>query len=375
MHPIVSKILPPSVLGLIIQNRTSFSRFLRYLRLSPQNHIKFLRLRKSHPAKQQPCFSDPSKLKIACILDEFSFECFRFEAEFQQIDPDSWKKDLTAYKPDLIFVEAAWRGKNGKWYKKVSEISNELVDLLYWARENDVPSLFWHKEVPPHFRTFLRVSKMFDFIFLTDADGIPKYRKKIGHSRVFFLPFACQPKIHNPVQNSVRRDSMIYAGTFYPEYKYPERYHDFLRLYDALAPIVPIDIYDRSAGKGPYTFPENMREHIRGSLPYPELISAYRSYEYGLNMNSVKHSKSMCARRVFELAASNTLVVGNYSSAVKAFFGDLTICSDAKGEITERITLLKNDSHLRDKTKLLALRKVLTEHTYGLRLRHLLKTP
>ncbi len=41
----------------------------------------------------------------------------------------------------------------------------------------------------------------------------------------------------------------------------------------------------------------------------------------------------MFARRVFELMASNTLVVSNYSKGVRLLFGELVIASDAKAEL------------------------------------------
>jgi hypothetical protein len=51
---------------------------------------------------------------------------------------------------------------------------------------------------------------------------------------------------------------MIYAGTFYPEHKYPDRYRNFIDLYNGLEPEIEIDIFDRSSGKGNYTFPSNI---------------------------------------------------------------------------------------------------------------------
>ena len=53
----------------------------------------------------------------------------------------------------------------------------------------------------------------------------------------------------------------------------------------------------------------------------------------------------MFARRVFELMASNTLVVSNFSRAMRIQFGDLVISSDDESEIINRIdsSLESND--------------------------------
>lgn len=369
----MSRFLPPKAQRVAIKYKTIIFRYLRFLTLTPANWVLFRRLICSEPKQFTFSISDLKNCKVACVLDEFSYESFKFEANFQQINPKSWKSDIESFKPDFVLIESAWRGKQNLWIKKISEISNEIIELLDWADQNHVPTVFWHKEVPPHFSTFMTVSKMFDFIFLTDGDCIESYKEAVGHQNVFLLPFACQPAIHNPIQDRPRQNAMIYAGTFYPEYKYPDRYKNFMEIFEGLEPLIMIDIYDRSAGKGMYTFPEKFRQYIRGSLPFSEVSEAYRAYEYGLNMNSVKNSNTMCSRRVFELIASNTIVVGNDSKAVKNYFGDLTISSDSKEEVIRRFVRLKNDPEYKDKIKLQAIRKIFSEHTYKQRLQTILR--
>lgn len=363
----LGRYLPPKIQRVVVKYKNILFGLSRFFDVSPAHWIRFFKLAGKEHNPFHLNIIENHTCKVACIFDEFSFECFQPEANFMQIDLTTWQSDLENFKPDMILIESAWRGKGGKWTKKISKISNELIDVLYWAQKNSIPTVFWHKEVPPHFSTFMQVTKMFDYIFLTDADCVLPYRKKVGHERVYFLPFACQPKIHHPIQESARVNAMIYAGSFYPEYKYPDRYKNFMDICDGLSPLIKIDIYDRNAGKDIYPFPEKFQKDIKGSLPFAEVCKAYRSYEYGLNMNSVKKSGSMCSRRVFELIASNTYVIGNASVAVKNFFGDLTICSDSKTEIIQKFTELQNDPLHEEKIKLLALRKIMNQHTYGSR--------
>ncbi len=368
----MGRYLPPRIQRVVVKYKNILFGLSRFLDVSPAHWFRFFELAGKEHTPFQLNITSNAGCKVASILDEFSFECFQPEANFLQIGVATWKSDLENFKPDIIFVESAWRGKDGKWMKKVSKISNELIDVLYWAKKNSVPTVFWHKEVPPHFSTFMQVTKMFDYIFLTDADCVLPYRAKVGHERVYFLPFACQPKIHHPIQEAERLNAMIYAGSFYPEYKYPDRYKNFMDICDGLSPLIKIDIYDRNAGKDIYPFPEKFRKDIKGSLPFAEVCKAYRSYEYGLNMNSVKKSSSMCSRRVFELIASNTYVIGNASDAVKNFFGDLTICSDSKTEIVQKFIELQNNPIYKEKVKLLAIRKIMNEHTYASRFAEIL---
>ena len=48
----------------------------------------------------------------------------------------------------------------------------------------------------------------------------------------------------------------------------------------------------------------------------------YKESEFGLNFNTVTDSNTMFARRVFELMASNTVVLSNYSKGVYRLFKD-----------------------------------------------------
>ncbi len=94
-------------------------------------------------------------------------------------------------------------------------------------------------------------------------------------------------------------------------------------------------------------------------------IKHIKGYRYGINMNTIKQSQTMFARRVFELLASNTVVVSNFSRGVRLLFGDLVISSDDAAELHRRLKpFCANDIDYR-KFRLLGLRKVMEEHTYA----------
>ncbi|MCB1196803.1 MAG: glycosyltransferase [Deltaproteobacteria bacterium] len=308
------------------------------------------------------------QMNILCIMDTFSFETFKYEANFIQVTPNDWKDVCQTVKPDLLFVESVWQGKDHTWKGKISEISNEIIEIIAWAQQNNIPTVFWHKEVPPHFFTFMRVSKLFDFIFLTDENCIDRYKKSVAHERVYVLPFGCQPKIHNPVTTGSREQAAFFAGTYYPHYKYPIRAENFDALFDAISRYVDIHIYDRLDGKGKYRFPSKYTNHVHGSVPFSEMKNIYKKYQFGINMNSVKNSNTMYSRRVLELMASNTFVVGNHSDGIKKEFGDVMICSDDYKVIESSFKQIFSDQDVRQSLTLQGLRKVLKNHTCGQRL-------
>ena len=90
-----------------------------------------------------------------------------------------------------------------------------------------MPVVFWSKEDPVHFGVFLKVAQAADFVFTTDADCVGLYKTCVGHDRVYYLPFAAQPKIHNPLEEYERQNKFCFAGSFYVRYQ--ERSNVFMR--------------------------------------------------------------------------------------------------------------------------------------------------
>ncbi|MNO52386.1 Chromosome partition protein Smc [compost metagenome] len=313
-----------------------------------------------------------SRLKMACVMDEFTFGSYRYECDLMQLTPTNWKAELEGFGPELLFIESAWRGKDELWGSKVGHNSKELQDILAWCRQNKVPTVFWNKEDPVHFETFLTTAKQFDHVFTTDIDCIHRYKGALGHDRVYLLPFACQPALHNPIELYERKDAFCFAGAYYA--RYPERTRDLGNFVCELPKFRPLEIFDRNFGKNDanYQFPEEYQPYIVGTLPFEKIDTAYKGYRYAINLNSIKQSQSMFARRVFELLGCNTITVSNFSRGVRLLFGDLVVTTDNGEEMLRRLQLLAEDPLNSDKLKLAALRKVMQEHTYTQRLEYVL---
>jgi glycosyltransferase involved in cell wall biosynthesis/spore maturation protein CgeB len=322
----------------------------------------------AEPVPMLPTFEDFAaslkRLKVACIMDEFTFNSYRNECNLLQLTPSQWQQELDGFKPELLFIESAWRGKDELWGNKVGHRSEELVGIIEWCRRHKVPTVFWNKEDPVHFETFLNTAQMFDYVFTTDIDCIHRYKAALGHDRVYLLPFACQPTTTNPLETFERKDAFCFAGAYYV--RYPERTRDLGNFVSTLAAYRPVEIYDRNYGKSDpnYQFPSEYQPFIVGNLPFDQIDKAYKGYRYAINLNSIKQSQSMFARRVFDLLASNTVTVSNFSRGVRLFFGDLAVTTDSGDEVVRRIEALGKDGAAARKFRLAGLRKVMREHTY-----------
>lgn len=311
------------------------------------------------------------QLKIACIMDDFTFGSYQPEAQLQQLTPTDWQTELEDFQPELLFIESAWRGKDELWGSKVGHNASELQQIVRWCKTRGTPTMFWNKEDPVHFETFLTTAKQFDFVFTTDMDCIHRYKAALGHDRVYFLPFACQPSVHNPIELYERKDAFCFAGAYYA--RYPERTRDLGNFVAKLPEFRPVEIYDRNYGKNDpnYQFPAEYQPFIVGTLPFSEIDRAYKGYRYAINLNSIKQSQTMFARRVYELLGCNTVTVSNYSRGVRLMFGDLVITTDSGEEMVRRLQALAGDEESSGKLRLAALRKVMLEHTYEQRLNYI----
>lgn len=311
-------------------------------------------------------------LRVAAVMDPFSLASFGPECELVPLRPDDWQQTLRRAPPHLLLVESAWTGEQGEWRGQVERAHPHIRSLVASCRAAGIPTVFWNKEDPLHFEAFLPTARLFDHVFTTDALSIPRYVRSLGHRRVGLLAFGLQPRTHHPVSDdgSEREAASVFAGAWYGNLA--ERCADFERVADALALAGSLVIHDRNAGSAePHQrYPEKYSRDLRPSVPYADTPALFRRYRIGINLNTIKSSPTMFARRVLELAGCNCSVYGNHSEAMALLFGDLTVCSDDPSVLLDEAW-----RELRDpnglpyrQRRLRALRKVLAEHTWSRRL-------
>lgn len=301
------------------------------------------------------------QLRVAGIMDRFTLECFSPECVLKEVTPTGWREEMDAFKPELLFIESAWEGKDGLWHDKINRCAPELYGLADYCHENGIPVVFWNKEDPVYTDTFISTARLADVVFTTEIECVEKYKTVLKHDCVYHLHFAAQPTIHNPIERMERKDKFCFAGAYYHRYEQRSRVFDNFARY--FIENKGLDIYDRNypSPRPEHKFPDKYNQYILGRLDPSEIDVAYKGYTFGINMNSIPQAQTMFARRIFELMASNTIVVGNFGRGIKNYFGDLAISTDDLDTLKRRLEVCESDSDLR-KWRLLALRKVLREH-------------
>lgn len=317
-------------------------------------------------------------IRVACILDTFSYECFKYECSLEQLRSGEWKKQIYRIKPHFLFVESAWRGIDDTWRNKLVNIQkkpqSEIRELIEYCNKKKIKTVFWNKEDPPNYGYFIETAKLFDTIFTTDKNSIKRYKKDVGHNQIYELPFAAQPAIHNPVHTSfVSKENVAFAGTWYAK-KYPQRQQDMNILLNP-AKKWGLHVFDRMYefnGNNNYRYPDNFLPYIAGSLDYETMLKAYRLYKVFLNVNSVSSSPTMFSRRVFETLACGTNVISTYSKGIKDMFKGIVLLSKSDEDTSKYLARIVSDPQYNQRLSVLGVRKANSKHRYEHRFNYIL---
>ena len=260
-------------------------------------------------------------IRVSTILDEFSHQALAPEWDQHPLTTTNAAAQLAAIGPSLVLVESAWDGNGGAFRDEVADFTRRnpspLSDVLSAAGELSIPTVFWNTEDPVHFDTFAPAAAGFDWIFTTDEDCVPRYRELAGHDRVAALPFAAQPRIHNPLgAGGPRLDRACFAGSWPADHD-AEGGRDVAMLLRPILDAGLLDIFDRWRWAPPvHASRDRTPRRCSVCAPIVNCSRDYRRYACFLDVNSVKSSPTMCSRRVFELLACR------HAGRVDAIAGD-----------------------------------------------------
>lgn len=323
-----------------------------------------------------------NQVKVAAVLDEFSFNCFKYECDMISVERSTWKKQLDDFQPDLFLCESAWSGSDSElrpWKGHVYASCNfnyqnrtEILGILDYCKERGIPTVFWNKEDPSHFddkeHNFVDTAVRFDYVFTTDKPTVERYKKEYGVENVDVLPFAVQPRLFNPIESGHRSNDVVFAGSWYSNHV--DRCDDMLDIFQAISDSgKQLKIYDRFYGSGDpsHEFPPQYQNVVNKPVPNDQVAKVYKESHFGLTINTETKSPTMFARRIFELMACNTFVISNYSYGVDEYFGQ-NVAFVGKG----RNDLLDLSDEIIRRSKAENLQNVLTHHTYEKRFKQIL---
>lgn len=318
-------------------------------------------------------------VKVACILDEFSYNCFSYDCNLLQLKSMTWEKQIKEFDPQILLVESAWDGICKTWIEKIAcdkKLDETLEQLVNYCKKNNITTIFFNKEGLVNFHYFEKSSSIFDYIFVSDENIIPYQIKVCNHNNVYPLSFAAQPKIHNSInKNKYKLGVFAFAGGWYSDI-HEDRLKDFECIVKP-ALSYGLHIYDRNFHQREMLefidkyWPKEYLNNIVGKLEYKYMVEAYKNYSLFLNVNSVQNSSYMVSRRVYEILACKTLILTSYSKCINDNFHDYIFTSKNKEETINYLDKFLSNANLYEKEGKKAQRYILENHTYKHRLKEI----
>ena len=288
-----------------------------------------------------------SNTRIAIICDQFYWDSMYSAADFVYVRPDSWKSDIIGI--DCLLVVSAWHGlHNGTdWQGLPYENSKRRLlayEVIDACKAMKIPTVFYSKEDPPSYKEFLGIAKRCDYVFTSAEECVADYRRDCGHDRVWPLSFCINPEYHNPVgmRHGRKENGVIFSGSWMT--KFPERCRDLSAMFDGvLAAKREMRIIDRCYNlrdNDRYRYPDKYVATLSPAIEHKDLQKIHKLYDWAVNINTVRDSRTMFANRVFELQASGNLLLSNYSLGVSNMFPTVFIPYDMKevGRILDGFT-------------------------------------
>ena len=304
-------------------------------RLKRQNALRPPAARRDKPYDRRRRVACLKELRVAFVCDEMTWKDFSAECDARFLTPQNWYEVLKDWKPDIFLCESAWSGIDEYrdcWRARIYrnhqvlfEQRRELLQILDFCRDMGIVSVFWNKEDPTFWGNqqydFVDTALRFDYILTTAEECVDSYRAK-GHENVSVWQFGFSPKLFHPTGKQMQ-DKAVFAGSWYAD-QY-ERCQDMCSLFDTvLSSGLHLDIYDRQSGSSDPNcqYPIKYKPLVRPGVPFDQLGQVLGGYLYAVNINTVKSSPTMFARRVFELRACGEVVISNESCGLRRFFSD-----------------------------------------------------
>ena len=265
-------------------------------------------------------YFEKHKPVIGIVADEFLYDSIKDAADFCFLPPEGWEPLIERI--EMMFVVSAWKGIGEEWRgaaKEGSDRRETLYKIIDACKKRGIPTVFYSKEDPPNYLHFLGLAQQCDYIFTTCVEVTENYRQDCHNEHVGVLKFGINPLFHNPVgmRSENKREGVIFSGSWMN--KYPERQVDMRMLLEGVRHSgKPLKIVDRNFDRTPssYRYPPEYWQYLSPAISHDLLQKVHKLYDFALNINTVKGSRTMFANRGYELQGSGNLLLSNYSCGV-----------------------------------------------------------
>lgn len=281
---------------------------------------------------------------VLTLLDETSECCFKHVFNLIPAGAASWELQLDQQNIDFLFVGSVLPKSNAAWHYSKKDIDDVLgapfKALLMACKERRIPTIFWNKDDPANYDTFIDTAKLFDYVFTVDKQVINRYKQDVAHGRVYVMKFAAQETLHFPQLKGEKNGRVAFSGSCNDENSSVcVDYLDMLFDYPLEKGI--LDIYDG------HSLPDKYKQSTLPAVSYGDINEKiYKKYSVIINADTADCSSSQLARKFYELCGCAVPVVSPPVNSLQHELGDIVQVVKSKEEVQEKIdSLLEDDIH------------------------------
>lgn len=261
------------------------------------------------------------------------------------------RKAIDRFKPDLFLTLFGF------------DISTETLDYL---RRQGIPSACWWINDPFQLPRSLKKAPYYDYLFSNSAGCLDQYRAA-GCRHAFFLPTACDPRVHRPV--AARPEyacEVCFAGDWSP---LRERIvnqlldHFDVRIFGPWSKKIAPDSRLHAHLQDGFFTPDEMAAMFCSAKVVLNIHTWYGNFDHGLNP------------RLFEAAGCGAFQVVDWKMEIPGLFDDATEIRCYRDE-DELITVIRQalaDDESRRRIAHAAQLRAHRDHTYKNRMADLLQ--
>jgi len=290
-------------------------------------------------------------IRIGLVSDELTRSSFLYGFNIFDVTTINYRFVLNFYRPNFLFVESAWQGKNNRWKYKIASYPDHpkrnnqaLKKVVAYARDLDIPTVFWNKEDSVHFDRFIDSAKLFDHVFTVDENAIPRYKEVMEKdASVHSLMFGVQPIIHGFTGFNFKYNRANFVGS-YSTHVHNKRRERQKMLFESSTQTLGLTIVDRNSKRKStnYRYPELEGMDTRLAVTYGETAQIYKDYLVSLNVNTVDDSPTMFSRRLIEIIACGGIAVTTPAESVDRLFKEYCHIVSNVEEANELFARLKH---------------------------------
>lgn len=324
--------------------------------------------------KSEPETVNDTSLRVASILSQRLADGLRHDCTLLMLLPKNWRQVLSYGKPDFLLIESTWFTATGHWYmaQSVSGVQNEeLNTILDFARNLNIPTVFWFTLDSHYHEYFVDFTKQFDRVYCADPKSIDLMTSD-GVRAEILLP-AVQPVIFNPIHYhndiSTHKAGIIYDG-WYDLFKLPDlnaiisKFRKWnLNIIESAVMMYKIQLkrlHDNS-----------LKRRVRGSVNQQDLPAILKQAATYLSCNKTVSTRTRRVWTSLEAAACRVPIVHFGSLETDDPRNEWVYCCTNVDEYVDYVGKLREDVLLRENQAQMTWRTVFKKHTFSKRLQRI----